>query len=96
MQENIPETRDATVIFFGHQVLFYLYAENCTGIPQTKNPERLNALRVSVVYMRLRAYASAVLERAFTFLVSLEIFLAALFLWIIPFELALLMVFIAF
>jgi hypothetical protein len=46
--------------------------------------------------MNLAVYASAVLERVFTLLVSLEIFLEALFLWMIPFDFALLMVFIAF
>ena len=49
-----------------------------------------------MVYKKLAAYASAALERAFTFFVSLEIFLDAVFLWIIPLELALLIVFIAF
>jgi hypothetical protein len=49
-----------------------------------------------MVYKKPPAYASAALERAFTFFVSLEIFLDAVFLWIIPLELALLIVFIAF
>jgi hypothetical protein len=66
-------------------------------MPHAKNPEQWfrcpgfsNVGEISV------AYDSAAFERALTFLVSREIFLEALFLWMIPFEPALQMVFIAF